>query len=103
MEDQPLVGGGETAFSPERHQPICHVSEGGRSWGNHRFPHVKVPGVQLIVEHLPHLIPAAAGLGFLGWFWWHMRSAPPPDLDDQELAAWQEARSARRRRAKLER
>jgi hypothetical protein len=32
-----------------------------------------------------------------------MRSAPPPDLDDQELAAWQEARSARRRRAKLER
>ena len=47
--------------------------------------------------------PAAAGLGFLGWFWWHMRSAPPPDLDDQELAAWQEARSARRRRAKLER
>lgn len=62
-----------------------------------------VPGVQLIVEHLPHLIPAAAGLGFLGWFWWHMRSAPPPDLDDQELAAWQEARSARRRRAKLER
>jgi nitrogen fixation-related uncharacterized protein len=60
-------------------------------------------GVQLILEHLPHLIPAAAGLGFLGWFWWHMRSGPPPDLDDQELAAWQEARSARRRRAKLER
>ena len=59
--------------------------------------------VQLIIEHLPHLIPAAAGLGFLGWFWWHMRSGPPPDLDDQELAAWQEARSARRRRAKLER
>ena len=68
-----------------------------------RSPGSTVPGVQLIVEHLPHLIPAAAGLGFLGWFWWHMRSAPPPDLDDQELAAWQEARSARRRRAKLER
>jgi len=69
----------------------------GRAFGS------RVPPVQLILEHLPHLIPAVAGLGFLGWFWWHMRSGPPPDLDDQELAAWQEARSARRRRAKLER
>lgn len=55
--------------------------------------------MQLVAEHLPHLIPAVAGLGFLGWFSWHLRSGPPPDLTDQELAAWQEAR-ARRKRAK---
>jgi hypothetical protein len=55
--------------------------------------------MQLVVEHLPHLIPAVAGLGFLGWFSWHLRTGPPPDLTDQELAAWQEAR-ARRKRAK---
>ena len=55
--------------------------------------------MQLVVEHLPHLIPAVAGLGFLGWFSWHLRTGPPPDLSDQELAAWQEARS-RRKRAK---
>ena len=59
--------------------------------------------MQTLVTHLPHLIPAAAGLGFLGWFSWHLRTGPPPDLTDQELAAWQEARSARRKRAKLER
>jgi hypothetical protein len=59
--------------------------------------------MQTVVTHLPHLIPAVAGLGFLGWFSWHLRTGPPPDLNDQELAAWQEARSARRKRPKLER
>src|SRR2546421_603538 len=58
-------GGGEIAFSPERRQPI-HVSERRGFVGEPWVPHVKVPRVQLIVEHLPHLIPAAAGLGFLG-------------------------------------
>jgi hypothetical protein len=59
--------------------------------------------MQIVVEHLPHLIPAVAGLGFLGWFSWHLRTGPPPELTDQELAAWQEARAARRKRPKLER
>ena len=58
--------------------------------------------MQIVVTHLPHLIPAVAGLVFLGWFSWHLRKAPPPELTDQELAAWQEARAARRKRAKLE-
>jgi hypothetical protein len=56
--------------------------------------------MRIVVEHLPHLIPALAGLGFLGWFSWHLRTGPPADLTDQELAAWQEARMARRKRAK---
>jgi hypothetical protein len=59
--------------------------------------------MRIVVEHLPHLIPAVAGLVFLGWFSWHLRSGPPPDLTDQELAAWQEARTPRRKRDKLER
>jgi len=59
--------------------------------------------MKLVVEHLPHLIPAVAGLVFLGWFSWHLRMGPPSDLTDQELAAWQEARSTRRKRDKLER
>lgn len=59
--------------------------------------------MQIVVEHLPHLIPAVAGLGFLGWFSWHLRTGPPPDLTDQELAAWQEARTTRCKRDKLER
>jgi hypothetical protein len=59
--------------------------------------------MQIVVEHLPHLIPAVAGLGFLGWFSWHLRTGPPPDLTDQELAAWQTARTTRRKRDKLER
>ncbi len=59
--------------------------------------------MQLIVEHLPHLIPAVAGLVFLGWFSWHLRHEPPPELSDEDLHAWQEARATRRKRAKLPR
>jgi hypothetical protein len=59
--------------------------------------------MQTVVEHLPHLIPAVAGLGFLAWFSWHLRTGPPPNLTDQELAAWQEAHTTRRKRDKLER
>jgi hypothetical protein len=59
--------------------------------------------MQTVVEHLPHLIPAVAGLGFLAWFSWHLRTGPPPDLTDQELAAWQEVHTTRRKRDKLER
>jgi hypothetical protein len=59
--------------------------------------------MQTVVEHLPHLIPAVAGLGFLAWFSWHLRTGPPPNLTDQELSAWQEAHTTRRKRDKLER
>ena len=50
--------------------------------------------MQIVVEHLPHLIPAVAGLNTLAWFSWHLRTgAAVPDLTDQELAAWQKARA----------
>ena len=59
--------------------------------------------MRLVVAHLPHLIPALVGVGFLARFTWQLRKSPPADLTDQELAAWQEARSGSRKRTRARR
>jgi hypothetical protein len=48
--------------------------------------------MQLILSHLPHIIPAIVGLAFLARFTWYMKSLPPADLTDEELANWHASR-----------
>ena len=45
--------------------------------------------MQLILTHLPHIIPAIVGLAFLARFTWYVKRLPPADLTDEELASWQ--------------
>lgn len=51
--------------------------------------------MQLLLEHLPHIIPAATGLAFLGRFALTSARLPPPELSDTELAQWQRQRRRR--------
>ena len=51
--------------------------------------------MQLLLEHLPHIIPAATGLAFLGRFALTSARLPPSGLTDRELEEWQ--RNRRRR------
>ena len=54
--------------------------------------------MQLILSHLPHIIPAVIGLAFLFRFAWYMKRLPPAGLTDDELAKWQAAQDAGRGR-----
>jgi hypothetical protein len=51
--------------------------------------------MQLLLEHLPHIIPAAIGLVFLGRFALTGARLPPSGLSDAELAQWQRERRRR--------
>ena len=59
--------------------------------------------MQLILTHLPHIIPAIIGLAFLARFTWYMKSLPPADLTDEELANWQASHKHGRRRGGADR
>jgi hypothetical protein len=48
--------------------------------------------MQLLLAHLPHIVPAVTGLAFLGRFALASRRLPPSGLDDAQLAAWQTRR-----------
>ena len=52
--------------------------------------------MKLILTHLPHIIPAVIGLAFLARFTWYMKSLPPADLTDEELAEWHATHQGRR-------
>jgi hypothetical protein len=54
--------------------------------------------MQAVIAHLPHIIPAIAGVAFMGRFALYAIRLPPAGLSDEELAEWQAARAARRRR-----
>ena len=47
--------------------------------------------MQLLLEHLPHIIPATTGLAFLGRFALTSARLPPAGLTDHELQEWQRA------------
>jgi hypothetical protein len=51
--------------------------------------------VQLVIEHLPHILPAAIGLVFLGRFALTSARLPPSELSDAELSRWQMQRRRR--------
>lgn len=51
--------------------------------------------MQLVLEHLPHLVPAAVGLGFLGRFAITSARLPPAGLTDEQLREWQTGRRRR--------
>ena len=51
--------------------------------------------MQLVLEHLPHLVPAAVGIAFLGRFALTTARQPPAGLSDAQLRQWQEARRQR--------
>jgi hypothetical protein len=51
--------------------------------------------MQLVLEHLPHLVPAAVGIGFLGRFAITGARLPPSGLTDAELREWQASRRRR--------
>jgi hypothetical protein len=48
--------------------------------------------VELLLAHLPHIVPAVTGIGFLGRFALMSRRLPPSGLTDTQLAAWQAGR-----------
>lgn len=52
--------------------------------------------MQFILSHLPHIIAPLIGLGFLTKFALYVRRLPPAHLSDEELAAWQAKRNAKR-------
>jgi hypothetical protein len=50
----------------------------------------------LLLTHLPHIIPALVGVGFLIRFAVNARRMPPADLSDEDLAARQSEHRSRR-------
>lgn len=52
--------------------------------------------MSLIVQHIPHIIPAVLALGFLLRFAMHARRMPPADLTDEQLEDWQRQQGRRR-------
>ena len=52
--------------------------------------------MDLVLQHIPHIIPAVIGLGFLVRFGIYARRLPPSDLTDEQLADWQRAHSGGR-------
>ena len=55
--------------------------------------------MDLVAQHIPHIIPAVIGLAFLVRFGIYARRLPPNDLTDEQLAAWQAEHSRRGRRS----
>jgi hypothetical protein len=56
--------------------------------------------MQFVLLHIPHLLPAVVGIGFLARFGLYVRRLPPAHLNDEELAEWTRERDARRRPAR---
>ena len=56
--------------------------------------------MQLLLTHLPHIIPAVVGMVFMGKFALQARRLPPAGLNDRELAEWDRAHTPRRRRGR---
>jgi hypothetical protein len=52
--------------------------------------------VQFVLLHIPHLLPAVVGLGFLVRFGVYASRLPPAHLDDEELAEWHRRKEAAR-------
>ena len=48
--------------------------------------------MQLLLAHLPHIVPAVTGLWFLCRFALMSRRLPPSGLSDAQLAAWEAGR-----------
>jgi hypothetical protein len=59
--------------------------------------------MQLVLAHLPHIVPAVTGIWFLVRFAVTARRLPPAGLTDGQLAAWHQSRrhGGRRRRDEL--
>ena len=53
--------------------------------------------MDLVLQHIPHIIPAAVGLLFLVRFGMYARRLPPRDLTDEQLTAWEREHSGHRR------
>ena len=49
--------------------------------------------MDLVLQHIPHIIPAAVGLLFLVRFGMYARRLPPRDLTDEQLTAWEDEHS----------
>jgi hypothetical protein len=52
--------------------------------------------VQFVLLHIPHLLPAVVGLGFLTRFGVYAMRLPPAHLNDEELAEWHRRKEAER-------
>jgi hypothetical protein len=52
--------------------------------------------VQFVLLHIPHLLPAVVGLGFLVRFGVYASRLPPAHLSDEELAEWHRRKEAER-------
>jgi hypothetical protein len=52
--------------------------------------------VQFVLLHIPHLLPAVVGLGFLVRFGVYASRLPPSHLNDEELAEWHRQKEAAR-------
>jgi hypothetical protein len=52
--------------------------------------------VQFVLVHIPHLLPAVVGLGFLARFGVYAMRLPPAHLNDEELAEWHRQKEADR-------
>jgi hypothetical protein len=52
--------------------------------------------VQFVLLHIPHLLPAVVGLGFLMRFGVYASRLPPAHLSDEELAEWHRRKEAER-------
>jgi len=52
--------------------------------------------VQFVLLHIPHLLPAVVGLGFLARFGLYAARLPPAHLNDEELAEWHRRKEAER-------
>jgi hypothetical protein len=50
--------------------------------------------VQFVLLHIPHLLPAVVGLGFLARFGVYAMRLPPAHLSDEELAEWHRQKEA---------
>lgn len=56
--------------------------------------------MDLVLQHIPHIIPAVIGLAFLVRFGICARRLPPSNLTDDQLADWQRTRSGSKGRAR---
>jgi hypothetical protein len=52
--------------------------------------------VQFVLVHIPHLLPAVVGLGFLARFGVYAMRLPPAHLSDEELAEWHRSKEVAR-------
>jgi hypothetical protein len=52
--------------------------------------------VRFVLQHIPHLLPAIVGLGFLARFGVYAMRLPPAHLSDEELAEWHRQKEAAR-------